>query len=271
MAFLTFLSLIIFIGGTYVASSLILHWLTKVYKLEKPDLKRAFKVILYYGIIYIVGALVIGLIALIFKVPFLADIFSLIFGFYILNYFLTKHYKSKWSVSLRVYLVLVLVGIVTSIVLLLPFRYYVATPFYVQGENMEPLLFKNDLMFVKKLSVEYEQGDIVVFQNPKNEQQFIVSRVIGLPGEKVVIKENAVYVNDFLIDESEYLSGDIKTTGEAEVTLASEEYYLLGDNRDDSLDSRNFGAVKKELLQGEVFFYMGQSGMQMLEDFNQNN
>lgn len=268
MVVLIFLSLLLFLAGTYAANALILHWLTKIYKLEKPDLRRAFKIVLYYGIIYIIGVLVISLIALMFKVPFLADIFSLIFGFYILNYFLQKYYKSQWSVSLRIYLVLVLAGIVASIVLLLPFRYYVAEPFYMESENMEPLLFKNDLMFVKKMGVEYKRGGIAVFQNPKNDRQVLTGRIIGLPGEKMAIKENAVYVNELLFDESKYLAKDIKTAGEAEVVLGADEYYVLGDNRGQSIDSRNFGPVKEGLLRGEVFFYVGQDGAKVLGGFN---
>jgi signal peptidase I len=102
------------------------------------------------------------------------------------------------------------------------------------------------------------RGEIVVFRPPTGKNDFFIKRVIGLPGETVIVKDGVVTILDqdhpkgYRLDESTYLSG-IYTPGEAKVTLSSDEFFLMGDNRSVSLDSRSFGAVPQKNIVGKVW------------------
>ena len=103
-----------------------------------------------------------------------------------------------------------------------------------------------------------ERKDIVVFRAPKDETQYYIKRVIGLPGETVEINNGVVMIyNDTspegrVLDESAYLPEGRKTNGTRKVVLGQDEYYVLGDNRPASSDSRSFGPIKKEKVIGKV-------------------
>lgn len=131
----------------------------------------------------------------------------------------------------------------------------------VYGESMVPNLYNQDELLVEKISRFFggiSRGDIVtcksyIGNNEKNSS--LVKRVIGLPGEKIEIRAGHVYINDDLLQE-DYLAPEIKTIVVSErfnsIVLAEDEYYLLGDNRSHSQDSRYFGPVKKADITGEV-------------------
>lgn len=143
--------------------------------------------------------------------------------------------------------------------IVLPIRYFLIEPFYVQGASMEPNFYNSDYLLIDKLSFYFRlphRGDIVVFHNPRNRGEYFIKRVIGLPGEKVIIKVGDVYIgtvdDDHRLAES-YLSNNLETSGNIDVDLGNNEYYLLGDNRPASLDSRSFGPVAKTELVGRVW------------------
>lgn len=100
--------------------------------------------------------------------------------------------------------------------------------------------------------------DVIVFRYPKNPEQFFIKRVIGLPGEAVeirlgkVIIYNAVHPDGFVLDESGYLGAEILTQDMARVALRADEYFVMGDNRMFSYDSRAFGPLKKNMVIGRV-------------------
>ena len=103
--------------------------------------------------------------------------------------------------------------------------------------------------------------DIIVFKYPKDPSQYFIKRVIGLPGEKVEIKDGQVFIytkddKKFMLDESKYLDSRVITNGNKvnEWTLGPDEYYVMGDNREQSLDSRYFGPIFKDLIVGKVWF-----------------
>jgi len=100
----------------------------------------------------------------------------------------------------------------------------------------------------------------VVFKYPKDPRQFFIKRVIGLPGERVKIENGLVYITSggqTNVLNEEYLTDGLETrlpiSGYGEVTLKNDEYYLLGDNRDQSLDSRVFGSVKRDYIIGRTW------------------
>ena len=124
---------------------------------------------------------------------------------------------------------------------------------------MEPNFYENDYLIVDELSYrlgEVRRGDVVVFRPPTGIEDHYIKRVIGLPGETIEIKDgritifNSTYPNGTPLEE-EYLSDF--TSGHQRVTLSLNEYFVLGDNRDESLDSRKFGPVNEDLIVGRVW------------------
>ena len=148
---------------------------------------------------------------------------------------------------------------VIALVIIVPVRYFLIQPFYVKGASMEPNFYDHEYLIIDEISYRLNQpsrGDIVVFKYPKDPKQFFIKRVIGLPKEKVTISDNEVYINDQKLTE-EYLPAGTQTSlplrGYGEVTLGDNEYFLLGDNRDQSLDSRVFGPVKRDFIVGRTW------------------
>ena len=152
--------------------------------------------------------------------------------------------------------------VIISLVIIIPVRYYLIQPFYVKGASMEPNFHDHEYLIINEISYRFhnpERGDIVVFRYPLNPQDFYIKRVIGLPGERIQIKGGGVYIfNDlepdgFLLIEP-YLEEEISTYGRNEETieLGSSEYYVLGDNRSSSQDSRSFGPVNITYIIGKV-------------------
>lgn len=166
------------------------------------------------------------------------------------------------TVALVVLFVLeVLQIIIISSAIIIPIRYFLIQPFYVKGASMEPNFLDHEYLIIDELSYRFrqpERGEVVVFRYPRNPSDFFIKRVLGLPGETIEISDgiitvfNTEYPNGIKISES-YL-GDVRTLGTKRVTLSSDEYYVMGDNREESMDSRSFGPVKKTFLIGRVWF-----------------
>jgi len=140
-------------------------------------------------------------------------------------------------------------------------RYFLIQPFVVEGQSMEPNFHNNEYLVVNKLSYrigEPKRGDIIIFQAPSAPQFDYIKRVIALPGETVKISNNKIYINNKPIDEK-YLDGSEKTLINQDPNMSLErivgpnEYFVLGDNREHSSDSREFGIVSKSLIVGKVF------------------
>jgi len=125
----------------------------------------------------------------------------------------------------------------------------------VRGESMQPTIMDGDRLFVEKISPvigEIKRFDIVIIKDPRDGKETYVKRVIGLPGEKVSIKNGRIVVNGRVYPEYFYKTAQIYNSKEWEVPKGC--YFVLGDNRPVSLDSREFGFVPKELIKGKVKF-----------------
>ena len=149
-----------------------------------------------------------------------------------------------------------------SLAIIIPVRYFLIQPFFVKGASMEPSFFEHEYLIIDEISYRFgepRRGDIVVFKYPKDPSQYFIKRIIGLPGEKIEIADNKVYIHPsknqpkFILDESAYLNESVRTLGNKIWTLGADEYYVLGDNRESSLDSRSFGPVFRELVVGKVW------------------
>lgn len=112
----------------------------------------------------------------------------------------------------------------------------------IRGTSMEPTISDNEILFVQE--VQFERGEIVMVQNDKYTN--LLKRIVGMPGETVVIKADGVYINGTLLEES-YTDSKLtlqENNKHNEIVLGEHEYYLLGDNRSVSYDSRHVGAFK---------------------------
>ena len=151
--------------------------------------------------------------------------------------------------------------IIISLAIIIPIRYYLVQPFFVKGASMEPNFEDGDYLLIDEISYRFNEprrGDIVVFRYPENPSQFYIKRIIGLPGETVEIKNNKVIVYNsaaktgFTLKE-DYLSVSQQTFGDTTVRLNDNEYYVMGDNRLQSSDSRRWGPVPQNLITGRAF------------------
>lgn len=143
-------------------------------------------------------------------------------------------------------------------------RTFLVQPFLVSGESMAPTFENGDYLLVDELSYYLrtpERGEVIVFRYPKQESTYFIKRIIGLPGERVVIQAGGVEVfnknnpQGTMLDER-YLPPNLATTvrpdGQSDFTLGSDEYLVLGDNRPNSYDSREWGILKRKEVIGLV-------------------
>ena len=152
--------------------------------------------------------------------------------------------------------------IIIAFVVMIGFRFFVAEPFIVSGSSMVPNYHNREYLVVNKVSYrmhEPKRGDVIVFRYPKDTSQYFIKRIIGLPGEKVKVENGKVYVyNDEHPDgaalSESYLSNQDITFGKNDlVKLGSDEFFVLGDNRLASSDSRVWGVLPREDIVGTAW------------------
>jgi len=151
--------------------------------------------------------------------------------------------------------------IVLAALIVVPIRYFLFQPFVVRGNSMKPNFHSGDYLIVDEISYRFNEpkrGDVIVFDSPYNPSQHFIKRIIGLPNEKIKIKENKVLVyNSYgerkVLEESQYLPVDFQYDSNISLELGPDEYFMMGDNRQFSSDSRNWGPIEKEHIIGRAF------------------
>ncbi len=138
---------------------------------------------------------------------------------------------------------------VVIVVVVVLIRTFIITPVRVDGDSMKNTLKNGDILLLYKLS-SINRFDIIVLDEEKDNEK-IIKRVIGMPGETIAIKKGKIYINDKVIDD-EYAYGE--TSDYNKVTLRDNEYFILGDNRLISKDSRYFGPIKENEIKGKIVF-----------------
>lgn len=138
-------------------------------------------------------------------------------------------------------------------------RFFLIQPFYVSGPSMEPNFHNNQYILVDQVTYRFskpKRGDVVVFKWPQNIAISFIKRVIGTPGETIEVRDGQVYVfnddnpNGARLDESYLAAG---TPNNVRRTLGRNEYFVMGDNRYNSSDSRTWGPVGRHLIVGKVW------------------
>jgi signal peptidase I len=161
----------------------------------------------------------------------------------------------------REYLLSLIEILLLLVIVVLPIRFFLFEPFLVKGESMEPNFHNLDYLIVDKLTYSLRQpqrGEVIVFRPPFEERVYYIKRIVGLPLEKLIIEESKITIfnkehpQGFVLNEP-YLQNHY-TAGKIEVNLGPDEYFVLGDNREVSYDSRKWGPVKRERIVGRVVF-----------------
>jgi signal peptidase I len=141
--------------------------------------------------------------------------------------------------------------------ILIPFRMYVAKPFVVEGASMSPTFETGDYLIVDEISFALRtpaRGEVVVLRYPHEPQKHFIKRVIGLPGETVAIEDGAVTITtaegDTIELDEPYIELPARTNSTSE--LGEDEYFVMGDNRAGSYDSRIWGSVPRDLIVGRA-------------------
>jgi len=152
--------------------------------------------------------------------------------------------------------------VLIALAIIIPIRYYLIQPFFVRGASMEPNFSNGQYLVIDELSYRFEdpaRGDVIVFKYPLNPSNYFIKRIIGLPGEEVRIRDGQVFIYDtdssqeVALDESSYLPGETFTLGQVSFSLGEQEYFVLGDNRQSSSDSRRWGALPQDDIVGRVW------------------
>jgi signal peptidase I len=163
--------------------------------------------------------------------------------------------KSGRRKTIIEWLIILLVAVLVAVGL----RTFVVQPFYIPSGSMEPTLIVGDKVLVNKLSYDFHsvhRGDVIVFKKPPNDYspgiKDLIKRVIGLPGEAISARGGSVYINGQILKES-WLPKGVTTGDFGPVRIPPGEYFMMGDNRGDSADSRVFGPIKKNLIIGRAF------------------
>ncbi|MFI3260265.1 MAG: signal peptidase I [bacterium] len=143
-----------------------------------------------------------------------------------------------------------LIPYILIFIVVLMIRTFIFTPVRVNGDSMVDTLVDGDILILKKYDTSYERLDIVVL-NDNYTSSIVIKRIIGLPGEEIEIENGAVYINKKKIDDiyNNYFLSNMES-----IILEEDEYFVMGDNRAVSLDSRAFGPVKESDMMGTVTF-----------------
>lgn len=161
---------------------------------------------------------------------------------------------------------------ILAILIVVPIRLFIAQPFIVSGASMEPTFETGQYLIVDQLSYSFnapQRGEVIIFRFPQDTSKFFIKRVIGLPGETIqlrgkdIIIKNAAHTSGFILDEPYLDPKDIKGSSDT-ITLSDEEYFVMGDNRDESSDSRIWGPLEEGFIVGRAFirvFPLGLSGV----------
>lgn len=227
----------------------ILFLMKRFFHIDGASYKKSLTVLF---LMYLAGFILNALFGL-FGQSVLSGILTLVLVFFIFHIYSKRYYGIDLLVSFKIYSsFLILLGLISVLAVIL-IRSLFVMPFIVGGDAMSPAYKNGDYLIINKLDKQIQRGDVVIYKrlNQRNEQEYLIKRVVGIPGEKVTIEEGKVFIDgkEFL---EPYAMG--QTLGKITVDLKNDQYFMLGDNRMQSVDSRVFGPVSFEDIEGKVFY-----------------
>ena len=147
---------------------------------------------------------------------------------------------------------------IIALVIIVPIRLFVAQPFIVKGDSMVPTFENKDYLIVDQISYRFNEprrGDVIIFRYPNNPSRFFIKRIIGLPGEEVIIEGGSVRIinedhpTGFILNEP-YINDAL--FGQQSTDIGEDEYFVMGDNRPASSDSRVWGPLHEDYIVGRA-------------------
>ena len=140
----------------------------------------------------------------------------------------------------------------------MPIRAFIVQPFTVRGASMHPAFESGNYLFINEIGYRFQdpkRGDVIIFRPPRNSSQFYIKRIIGIPGDTVKVEDGKVWlgvdISSLELLNEDYVVG--VTTGKALRALGNDEYFVLGDNRNSSSDSRNWGVLSRKNIIGKAW------------------
>jgi len=153
--------------------------------------------------------------------------------------------------------------IVIAVIIVVPFRIFIAQPFLVSGPSMDPTFDNGNYLIVDEISYRFEEpkrGEVIIFKFPTQLTRDLIKRIIGLPGETVILDGETIKIvnsenpNGFLLNQNFIQDKNKMSDEKREIKLANDEYFVMGDNRIVSSDSRSWGPLKRDLIIGRPLF-----------------
>lgn len=148
---------------------------------------------------------------------------------------------------------------VIALIIVIPIRIYIAQPFIVSGASMDPTFRNGQYLIVDQITYRFEEpkrDDVIIFRYPRDPKTFFIKRIIALPGETLIMDGGQIKIinkdnpEGFILDEKSYITKEHRTTDTFTKTLGPTEYFVMGDNRPESSDSRIWGTLEKDLIVG---------------------
>lgn len=180
-------------------------------------------------------------------------------------------FSKIWAFFLDIAQTILLAASVFLVIYIFLFR-----PFQVNGKSMDPTFEDQEYVLTNIFILHFEEakrGDVIVFKAPVDPDKDFIKRVIAVPSDTISIKNGTVYVNDQKLDQSAFLTSDVKTYegsflgAEESVTVPNDSYFVMGDNRMHSSDSREWGFVKKsEIIGKSLFVYWPPNKMRLVKN-----
>lgn len=245
-----FISGILLLGVTIlVVNIFIFQWLAKRNSLLEISFKKAFLILLIWwlvtaaiGLLLTISLNVIGL-----QTGILSFLVNTVIGLVVFYFVVNKFSPVSFLKALKIYILYVVTITAVSLLIVVPIRGFLFSPFVVSGVAMNPTFQTGDYLIVEKIGGIYERGDIVVYEYES--RKFFIQRIIGLPGEMLRIKDGEVFINNEILNEP-YVQGNTEWQ-DGVIELENDEYFMMGDNREHSRDSRLIGVVSKDRIFGE--------------------
>jgi signal peptidase I len=154
-------------------------------------------------------------------------------------------------------------GIVVILAIMVMIYLFIMSPQEINGQSMDPTFHNAEYILTNKIEYKItnpKRGDIVIFKSPRDKDIDYIKRIIGLPGDIVRISNNSFYINGKKLDESQYIKPEVYLYGgtflpeNQDFAVPEGKYFVIGDNRPHSSDSREFGPIGKEDFIGQAFF-----------------
>jgi len=247
--FLALLVVIALAVGIFGGSA-VLYLTAKLFKVPNVSFRTSIKILLLAGFSSFAAATAAGTFLVLAGLnTAIVQLLEIVIGFFVFYFFLKKYWQVSWSKALGIYILSTIAWLILTFGVVIPIRLFVMQPFLVSGEAMAPTYPSGEYLLINEFSKSFGRGDVIVFRYPKDPSQYFIKRIIGLPGETVAVANGQVSINGQVLSEP-YISGS--TPGNSSITLGADEYYVMGDNRQASNDSREFGQIKKSSILGKI-------------------